>query len=214
MADEDGDVVQAVVDGDTEAFRTLVERHKRRLYAVILKLVGDEDLAEELAQESFVKAYGAISGFRRDSSFGTWLVQIGIHTARDHLRRAKRQRDRAIISIDALRDTHGHSLELVDESRAADPGAEVEAREERELMRHALDRLPDEYREVLVLKHFEGWSYEQIADLTGDSIGTLKVRAYRARQLLREHVADLGWSSSIGSATKRSWAEVRPGAEQ
>jgi RNA polymerase sigma-70 factor (ECF subfamily) len=214
VVDKDGAVVQAVIDGDTEAFRTLVERHKRRLYAVILKLVGDEDLTEELSQETFVKAFRAISDFRRDSSFGTWLVQIGIHTTRDRLRQAKRQRDRGIISIDALRDTHGHSLELVDESRAADPGAEVEAREERALMRRALDELPDEYREVLVLKHFEGWRYQQIADLTGDSIGTLKVRAYRARQLLRERLADQGWSSSIGPGIDRQWADVRPGAEQ
>jgi RNA polymerase sigma-70 factor (ECF subfamily) len=214
VADKDGAVVQAVIDGDTEAFRTLVERHKRRLYAVILKLVGDGDVAEELAQETFVKAFRAISSFRQDASFGTWLVQIGIHTTRDQLRRTKRQRDRGIISIDALRDSHGHSLELVDESRGADPGAEVEAREERTLMRRALDELPDEYREVLVLKHLEGWRYEQIAEVSGDSIGTLKVRAYRARQLLRERLADLGWSSSTGAGVNRSWAEIRPGAEQ
>jgi RNA polymerase sigma-70 factor (ECF subfamily) len=213
VADEDGDVVQAVVDGDTEAFRTLVEHHKRKLYAVILKLVGDEDLAEELAQETFVKAFRAISDFRRDSSFGTWLVQIGIHTTRDQLRRAKRQRDRGIISIDALRETQRHDLELVDKSPTADPGAEVELREERKLMRRALDELPADYREVLVLKHFEGWSYAQIADVTGDSIGTLKVRAYRARQLLRERLADLGWSPPIGAGIDRSWADIRPGAK-
>ncbi len=189
MAEEDAAVVEAVRSGDTEAFRTLVERHKRRLYLVILRLVGDPHQAEDLAQETFVRAFRALKDFRRESSFGTWLIQIGIHAARDRVRSARR---RNMVSIDVPREARQPKLELVDTSRAADPGFEVEAEEERKLMRIALAGLPPEYREVLVLKHFEGWAYGEIASVTGDRIGTLKVRAYRARQLLRERLTELG----------------------
>jgi len=195
VAEEDVAVVEAVRSGDTEEFRTLVERHKRRLYAVILRLVGDPHQAEELAQETFVRAFRALKEFRRESSFGTWLTQIGIHAARDRMRSARR---RSMVSIDVPREAHRPKLELVDRSPAADPAFEVEAEEERCLMRSALASLPPEYREVLVLKHFEGWAYGEIASVTGDSVGTLKVRAYRARQLLRERLTELGWVPDAG----------------
>jgi RNA polymerase sigma-70 factor (ECF subfamily) len=202
VAEEDFAIVDAVRSGDAEAFRVLVERHKRRLYAVLLRLAGDPDQAEDLAQEAFVKAFRSLAGFRRDASFGTWLIQIGIHAARDRVRSARRQR--GIVSIEALREAHGHELELVDRSPGADPGFEIEAEEERGLMHAALAELPADYREVLVLKHFEGWAYAQIAEVTGDSAGTLKVRAYRARQLLRERLAGLGWVVSAGPGSPRA----------
>lgn len=195
MAEDDLAIVEAVKNGETEEFRTLVERHKRRLYAVILRLVGDPSVAEDLAQEAFVKAFRSLAAFRRESSFGTWLIQIGIHAARDRMRSARR---RDLVSIDAMQETHRPRLELVDTSPSADPGFEVEAEEERSLMRAALASLPAEYREVLVLKHFEGWAYGDIAAVTGDSIGTLKVRAFRARQLLRERLTELGWVPQAG----------------
>lgn len=195
MVEDDLAIVEAVKNGETEEFRTLVERHKRRLYAVILRLVGDPSVAEDLAQEAFVKAFRSLAAFRRESSFGTWLIQIGIHAARDRMRSARR---RDLVSIDAMQETHRPRLELVDTSPSADPGFEVEAEEERSLMRAALASLPAEYREVLVLKHFEGWAYGDIAAVTGDSIGTLKVRAFRARQLLRERLTELGWVPQAG----------------
>jgi RNA polymerase sigma-70 factor (ECF subfamily) len=142
-----------------------------------------------------VKAFRALKDFRGDSSFGTWLTQIGIHAARDRMRSARR---RSMVSIDVPGEAHRPKLELVDTSPAADPGFEVEAEEERSLMRTALASLPPEYREVLVLKHFEGRAYGEIASVTGDSIGTLRVRAYRARQLLRERLTELGWLPDAG----------------
>lgn len=202
MAGEDGAAVEAVRSGDIEAFRTLVERHKRRLFAVILRLVGDPGEAEELAHETFVKAYRSLSDFRGEAAFSTWLVQIGIHAARDRLRGARRRR--GIISIEALRESRRQDLEPVDRSPASNPARAVEVAEQRELMRAALTGLPPDYREVLVLKHFEGWAYEQIAEATGDTIGTLKVRAFRARQMLRDRLAELGWEESESAGTPRA----------
>jgi RNA polymerase sigma-70 factor (ECF subfamily) len=196
--DNDAAVVEAVKAGDTDAFRQLVDRHKRKLYGVLIRLTGDPDVAEELAQATFVKAYTSLSGFREDATFGTWLVQIGIHGARDHIRRAQRLRDRRVISLDAVREAHGDELDPPDARASSDPSGLVEGREAKALVRQAMAQLPPEYREVLVLKHFEGWPYEQIAVVTGDSEGTLKVRAHRARLLLKERMTDLGWEVAAG----------------
>jgi RNA polymerase sigma-70 factor (ECF subfamily) len=195
VTEQDRTAVAAVKSGNTEAFRTLVDRHKSRVYGILLSLVGDADLAEELAQETFVKAFTGIADFREDASFGTWLVQIAIHGARDHRRRMSRLRQRRVVSLDALREARRYELEPADDRRSADPRTRVERREEEGLVREALEQLPPEYREVLVLKHFDGWSYERIAELTGDTVGTLKVRAHRARRLLRDALEGLGWEA-------------------
>lgn len=205
MSDADADVVEAVRAGDTDAYRELVDRHKRMLYGVIIRLVGDPDVAEELAQETFVKAYARIYEFRREATFATWLVQIGVNAARDHIRRTRRLREKRVVSLDEFRENHGDTTP--DRRPASDPGAELEAEEAKTMMRRALAQLPSEYREVLVLKHFENWSYERIAEATGDSIGTLKVRAHRARRLLRERLLRLGWDDAAqtppGQETRR-----------
>jgi RNA polymerase sigma-70 factor (ECF subfamily) len=198
VIDNDAAVVEAVKAGDIDAYRQLVDRHKRILYGVMIRLVGDPDVAEELAQETFVKAYAGISGFREDSTFGTWLVQIGIHAARDHIRRTQRLRDRRIVSLEAYRESHGDDSDPADTRASSDPRRGVEGKEAKTLVRQALAQLPSEYREVLVLKHFEDWPYERIAEATGDSVGTLKVRAHRARRLLRERLIDLGWGAAVG----------------
>jgi RNA polymerase sigma-70 factor (ECF subfamily) len=199
VIDQDGADVAAVKSGDTEAFRGLVDRHKGRLFSVLLSLVGDADLAEELAQETFVKAYAGLSGFHERSSFGTWLVQIAINGARDHRRRVGRLRNRRVVSLDALREAGRHELEPADTRRSADPRAGIESEEQVSMVREALEELPPEYREVLLLRHFEEWSYDRIADLTGDTVGTLKVRAHRARRLLKERLIKRGWDARSSS---------------
>ena len=196
MTDQDRAAVAAVRSGDTEAFRGLVDRHKSRVYGILLSLVGDDDLAEELAQETFVKAFTGIGNFREDAAFGTWLVQIAIHGARDHRRRMSRLRQRRVVSLEALREAKRYELEPADTRRSADPRTRVESREEESLVREALEQLPPEYKEVLVLKHFDGWSFEEIAESTGDTVGTLKVRAHRARRMLRDALEKLGWEAA------------------
>lgn len=202
MIDHDQAAVAAVKSGDTEAFRGLVDRHKARVYGILLSLVGDDDLAEELSQETFVKAFTGISNFREESSFGTWLVQIAIHAARDHRRKMRRLRQRRVISLDALKEAKRFDLEPADTRRFADPRSGVESRENVSMVREAMAQLPPEYREVLVLRHFEEWPFERIAAMTGDSTGTLKVRAHRARRMLRDRLAGLGWDAG-SSATRK-----------
>jgi len=97
--------------------------------------------------------------------------------------------------LEALREAKRYELEPADTTRAADPLTAVESDEQITLVRQALQQLPPEYKEVLILKHIDGWSYEQIAESTGDTVGTLKVRAHRARRMLRDGLEKLGWEA-------------------
>ena len=183
--DEDLQTVRAVQDGDRNAFRSLLDRHGDPVHAVILRLVGDSDLAEELAQETFVRAYTAIGSFRGESQVRTGLLQIAINLCRDQGRSEKRRP--VVVSVDQPHPVRNPRDTLVDDT-GHDPlrtleQKEVAARLERELL-----QLPAEYREVFLLKHVEGLSYEAISRVTGVSVGTLKVRAHRSRRMLRERL--------------------------
>jgi RNA polymerase sigma-70 factor (ECF subfamily) len=190
--DADRTAVREVQGGDTEAFRPLVARHQGRIYSIIFKMVGDPALAEELTQDTFVHAFRGIGGFRGEAQFGTWLVQIGLHVVRDHIRREQVIRKRGEVPLDSLGGEGDETRYLADPRSSSDPLAALGEKELKERVARALDLLPHEYREVLVLKHFEGWSYGEIAARTGCSVGSLKVRAHRARRLLREQLAPPG----------------------
>jgi len=192
LADQDNSVIRSVLDGNVEAYRFLVERHRDRLFTILLRMVGDEQQAEELAQATFVKAYRSLAAFRGDAVFGTWLIQIGIHAARDHLRCRQRDRRRGKVSLDSIIEAGGDAAEPADPRTGPQSVQDIERREEEMLLRRGLAALPPDYRLVLVLKHLEQWTFARIGELTGDSVGTLKVRAHRARRLLRERLTELG----------------------
>jgi len=155
--------------------------------AVISRLAGDPDLAEELAQETFVRAYQGLSGFRGEARFSTWLVQIALHVARNHLR--QRRRLAKVVSLDDLQD-RGIDVETLRETRRSfSPDDRLESQELAARLSRAMDRLPSSYREVFVLKHIRELSYGEIAEITGDSVGSLKVRAHRARAILRTELS-------------------------
>ena len=179
---EDG-IIRAVKGGHVDEFAQLVDHHSQRVYAMLMRLVGDPQTAEELAQETFVRAYRGLSRFRGDSTFATWLTQIAVHLARDHVR--KRQRNR-FVSLDAMLEHDADALVFADTRQAYDPLEEISERETAEQFKHALSELPPNYREVFVLHHLQDMSYDDIAAVTGDSVGSLKVRAHRARKLIKQ----------------------------
>ncbi len=187
MTRSDEQIVESVRGGDTEAFRHLVERHQNTVYGMLLRLVNDPDSAEELAQETFVRAYRSLSGFRGEARFSTWLVQIALHAARDRQRSKERTK---IISLNELEERRGHEAKLEETRSAFDPLAELSESEFNARLQKGLESLPADYREVFVLRHLEELGYEQIAALTKSSVGSLKVRSHRARKLLREFLRE------------------------
>jgi RNA polymerase sigma-70 factor (ECF subfamily) len=179
---DDAALIRRILSGDADRFETLVGRYQTRLFRFICRYTRDPEDARDLTQDVFVKVYGALDSFDPRYRFSTWLFRIAGNAAIDHLRRRK---------------TRGLPLELpVDEDgevRSVDPREErpdpLEALT-RQRLRNAIDdaieRLPDDYRELISLRHYGELPYEEIAELKGMPLGTVKNKLFRARQALRD----------------------------
>lgn len=174
--------------GDLCAFDELVRRHKDRVYNVSYRVLGHREDAWDTAQETFVRAYRGLEGFRGDAEFSTWLHRIALNLARNRLRDEGRRGRGQTVSLDSGSD--GKSA-LSDAPARADarPDAQASARETREHLERCLSEMPSEYREVFVLRVFDERSYNEIAELLECPLGTVKSRLCAARKLLREKLA-------------------------
>lgn len=162
-------LVQRASEGDPEAARALYERHAPRVYAVVRRIAGDDDVAEDYAQEAWIRAFRALPGFRGDSRFATWLHRIAMNAAIQAVRKAS--------TADRRRTA------LPDDLPAEPAEGDVLLRERLE---RALDRVPPGMRKVLVLHDVEGYTHEQIGDALGISSGTSKSQLFKGRARLRE----------------------------
>ncbi|MDE2701006.1 MAG: sigma-70 family RNA polymerase sigma factor [Gemmatimonadetes bacterium] len=178
---EDIQIVARVLEGNTEAFSLLVQRHHERVYNAVYSLIGDLDEADDLAQEAFLKAFRALNRFRGQSLFSTWLHRIAVNCCLDHLKSRHR---RSFVSLDEHRETWDAPRIWAGQPQNAD--MRVERRELQEILERALDDLSEEYRVTFVLREIEGLTYEEIAELLKCSIGTVKSRLFRGRTKLRE----------------------------
>ena len=176
-------IVRAVQSGQTESYAKLVDRHKDQVYGMLMRLTGDPQTAEELAHETFVRAYQALANFRGESLFATWLTQIAVNIARDRVRELQRNR---FVSLDEMLDRDADAPVFAEGRSYYDPLAEITERDLLKRFEEALQALPPNYREIFLLRHMQGISYEDIAEMTGDSVGSLKVRSHRARKILKE----------------------------
>lgn len=172
---DDRVLVERVRSGDGAAYAELVDRYGGRLHAMLLHLAGgDHDLAAELTQEAFVRAYANLDQFAGASSFYTWIWRLARNRALDLLAR-KRPRNLDLEPLGAV-------------AADAGPGAAMEDAEQRDAVRRALDELPTDQREILLLREFEGLDYAQIAEALDVPEGTVKSRLNRARAALRERL--------------------------
>ncbi len=184
--DPDSRLVERAQAGDARAFEALVRRYERWVFTLTLRMVGDRDEAEDLAQDVFVKAYAGLSGFRGASRFSTWLYAIASnHCLNDLASRARRP-----LTESSLRpagseadDPPGLVERLADESPRAD--ALLERQETVRQVQDALLQLTEEHRLILVLREIQGLSYEEIAETLGAEVGTVRSRLHRARLALR-----------------------------
>lgn len=166
-------IIRKCREGDGDSYSVLVDRYKAMAYNVAYRMVGDEDTAKDLAQESFIAAYAGLDRFRFGSKFSSWLYSIVLNKCRDHLRTAK-----DTVSTDDLAE--------VMPDKAVSPEQRTSAHQSSDALQRALDALPPEYREVLILKHIEELEYQEIAAITGAGIPALKVRAHRGREMLKK----------------------------
>ena len=179
MSDDDRQLIAECLGGRRDAFGELVSRYQARLYNAAIRLVDNPDDAADVVQESFLNAYQALHSFKGDAEFFTWLYRIAFNSAIS----LKRKR-RAAVSLEGVGPEGG--LEPNDPSEYIKPGAALERSEDERQLQDAINRLSQEHREVIVLKEIEGLKYEDIAEILGVPIGTIRSRLHRARLELRD----------------------------
>jgi RNA polymerase sigma-70 factor (ECF subfamily) len=181
-------LVERVRDGDKQAFDMLVAKYQRRLMRLLSRIVHDPAEAEDVVQETFIKAYRALRHFRGDSAFYTWLYRIGINTAKNHLATQGR---RALTSADA---DHEQAEGFNDGEHLRDintPESMLASKQIAQTVNAAMDALPVDLRTAIALREIEGLSYEEISDIMACPIGTVRSRIFRAREVIAEKLRPL-----------------------
>ena len=179
--------IERLKRGDAAAFEQLVSERTGEIYGLLYRLTENGEEARDLTQETFLRAFQSIVHFRGDSDLRTWIYRIAINQARNRWRWWRRRRRDATVSIDAV-DTNGGRPALaatLKSDSATDPEKDTLAHERERVLRKALSSLRRVYREAVVLRDIEGFSYEEIAKALDISVGTVKSRLARGRQELR-----------------------------
>lgn len=186
MPDRDLELLRRFVAGDRAAFDRLVDLYHRQIFRFLYRMVGDWLRAEELTQETFVRAFKGAAGFRGTFRFNTWLYTIARNCARSDLKRsARRDSGRESVPVE--------DLAVAGASR--EPGRSAEKREVAALVRKAIDSLDEDQRTALILTFYEGMSYEEVSEVMGRPRGTVKSWVFRAKRRLAKLLAD---SNALG----------------
>src|SRR5436853_4757651 len=176
----DGELVETAIAGREDSFEELVRRYQRPIAAYVYRMVGDYDAALDLTQEVFIKVYNSLSRYRSEFKFSTWIYKIAHNAAIDHLRR------HAVREQTLTSGPESERREISIESRRLTPEQESERKERRSEIENVVQLLPTAYRELIVLRHSQDLSYDEIAEVTGLPLGTVKNRLCRAREAMRQ----------------------------
>ena len=175
-------LIARATSGDPAAFNSLMQQHEGRMYAVALRMCANREDAQDCLQEAMLRIYRAISGFKGESSFATWVYRITMNTCLDELRKRK---NRQSTSLDNLLDM---GWSPTDETNV--PEKHAIRNESRRALQSAIANLPEDMRSAIVLRDIEGLSYDEIAQALGINIGTIKSRISRGREKLREKLKE------------------------
>jgi len=175
-------LVEAARAGDRGAFARLVERYQKPVFSVAYRMLGTPEDAEDAAQESFLRAYRSLGAFDRRRPFSTWLLSIVAHYCIDRLRRRRHR----VLSLDGMPTWRWIPADTVDPQQAAEQADEADR------IQAGLNRLPDDYRLVVVLRYWHDFGYAEIASILGETEAAVKSRLHRARLQLAHGLADAG----------------------
>jgi RNA polymerase sigma-70 factor, ECF subfamily len=182
----DRDLVATAVVGFEGSFEELVRRYQRPISAYVYRMVGNYESALDLTQEIFIKVYSSLRQYRPEFKFSTWIYKIAHNAAVDHLRRTS-TREQSLIQT-----AEGDTFELPIESGRLSPEQESERKERRVEIEAVVRSLPANYRELIILRHSQDLTYEEIVEVTGLPLGTVKNRLFRAREMMRQQFVDRG----------------------
>jgi RNA polymerase sigma-70 factor (ECF subfamily) len=190
-ADADALLIERVKRGDQKAFELLVIKYQRKIERLIARMVRDTDLIEDIAQETFIRAYRALPQFRGESAFYTWLYRIAVNTAKKTLVEMKRDpliTESALVSSSDDDETSRVENELSD---GETPDAVLASKEIASTVNAAIEGLSEDLRQAITLREIEGLSYEEIAEVMNCPIGTVRSRIFRAREAIAERLRPL-----------------------
>lgn len=182
MQDDDSIMIEQALAGSQKAYTFLMEKHRPAIFHIINKIVRNDEIANDLVQETFMKAFSALASYRSEFRFSTWLYKIAANCSIDHLRKRRLQ----ALSLDRPLETADGTVEIEVPDYSFHPERELEQKERSFSIDEAIESLPPNYRDVIIYRHKEDKSYEEIADLLGIPVGTVKARIFRARELLKK----------------------------
>jgi len=195
--DVDAELVARVQRGDKQAFDLLVLKYQRKIMRLLSRMIRDQSEIEDVAQESFIKAYRALPQFRGESAFYTWLYRIAINTARNWLA----QNNRRPSSPSAQENEDGETFDATDNlTDSSNPESEMASRQIADTVNKAINDLPEELRNAIVMREIDGMSYEDIAESMNCPIGTVRSRIFRAREAIATRLRPL-----LGDTGDRRW---------
>jgi len=184
-AGKDAELIKSFQSGKKAAFDELVLKHKDKVFNLCYWFVGDYQDANDLAQETFLKAYRALKKFRFESAFSTWIYRIAVNTCKNRLKSFQYRIKKKFVHLNNTAAAMSNpGVEITDESSS--PEIELWRKEKSRLIQAAINSLTAEKKAVVVLRDIEGLSYEEISSVTGFNLGTVKSKLARARQDLRE----------------------------
>ena len=182
----DRELVATAVSGVEGSFEELVRRYQRPISAYVYRMVGNYESALDLTQEIFIKVYSSLRRYREEFKFSTWIYKIAHNSAVDHLRRNSTREQSLVVGPE------GDQFDLPVESTRLTPEQESERKERRGEIESVVRTLPANYRELIILRHSQDLSYEEIVDVTGLPLGTVKNRLFRAREMMRQQFIERG----------------------
>ena len=186
--DKDLILVRRAKRGDYKAFDLLVLKYQSRIIGVSMKFVKDIHIAEDIAQESFIKAYKSLNSFREESAFYTWLYRIAANTSKNYLTSKRRKKEYSESEVFSSEDAN---VDIFDIPGGDSPEEILAANNLREVIFESLSNLPEDIRTAISLREFEGLSYEEISEVLDCPIGTVRSRIFRGREIIQEKISPL-----------------------
>lgn len=187
MREKEAKLIADALGGDQKAYTALVDQHRTSVFHIVNKIVHNREIAHDLVQETFMKAFQSLAMYRSEYRFATWLYKIAANASIDHLRKKRIQ----ALSLDRPLETADGQVEFEVPDYSFHPGRDLERKEQRFSIDEAIESLPPKYREVIVYRHKDDKSYEEIADLLDIPVGTVKARIFRARELLKKKLRSI-----------------------
>jgi RNA polymerase sigma-70 factor (ECF subfamily) len=191
LREEDIQLVARARSGDERAFRALVEKYERAVFSICLRMVRNRDEATDLSQESFIKVFGSLDRYKPEFAFSSWLFKITSNLCIDHLRK----RRIATYGMDDPLDGEKGEIQRQYESPDPTPDELFSSNEKMRRLEAGIAALPEHYRIMLILRHQEDLSYEEIAEALAIPLGTVKARIHRAREMLKGILDDTDFFS-------------------